>query len=240
MKAVITFHSLGVSRSPLSYPPSTFRMMLQTLSELGIQVRSLPGLLEAEEGPAVALTFDDGFADLFESGLPMLREFNVPAHLFLTTGRVGLDNAWPTQPPDTPLAPMLDWPQIEALHRDGVFIESHTMNHPDLRDVADADLEAEMDAADDLIEERLGRRPEYFAYPYGRYDARVRNAAGRRYRASFSTRLGFIRPGQSADDLPRLDSHYLRSRRVLELLNSPVGDAYVRLRGFVRHVRGLQ
>lgn len=240
MKAVITFHSLGVGPSPLFYPPASFRMMLETLSELGIAVRSLPALLVEDEGPAVALTFDDGFADLFQNGLPVLREFGVPAHLFLTTGRVGLDNAWPSQPRHAPLAPMLDWPQLEALQQGGVFIEGHTANHPDLRQLSLAELEAEMDAADSLIEERLGRRPEYFAYPYGYHDERARGAARRRYRAAFSTGLGFINPGQSSDTLPRLDSHYLRNRQVIRLLNSGVGKAYIGLRRVVRQVRGVE
>lgn len=240
MKAVITFHGLGVARSPLFYPPAALRMMLETFAARGIAVLPLPALLAENEGPAVALTFDDGFADLFEAGLPVLREFAVPAHLFLTTGRVGLDTGWPSQPPQAARAPMLSWSQIEALHEGGVFIEGHTANHPDLRDLADAELEAEMDAADTVIERRLGRRPAYFAYPYGYHDARVRQAARGRYRAAFSTRLGLLRPGQPLDQLPRLDSHYLRSRLVLEILGSPVGDAYVKLRGAVRQVRGTQ
>jgi peptidoglycan/xylan/chitin deacetylase (PgdA/CDA1 family) len=240
VKAVITFHRLAVARSPLSYPPSAFRIMLETLSGAGIAIVPLQTLLGEQQGPAVALTFDDGFADLFEAGLPVLREFGAPAHLFLTTGRVGLDNGWPSQPPHAPLAPMLDWVQIEALQRDGMFIEGHTNNHPDLRDLSPDDIEAEMDAADTLIERRLGRRPAYFAYPYGRYNDRVRRAARRRYVAAFSTRLGFLRPGQPFDALPRLDSHYLRSRRVIELLTSPVGNAYIGLRGAMRQIRGTQ
>ena len=56
--------------------------------------------------------------------LPILRSYSVPAHLFLTTGFVGLTNRWPNHPASAPVFEMLRWSEVEALQRAGMRIES--------------------------------------------------------------------------------------------------------------------
>ena len=42
----------------------------------------------------VLLTFDDGYADLAEYALPVLRRYGFGAGVFIVTGQVGGTNAW--------------------------------------------------------------------------------------------------------------------------------------------------
>jgi peptidoglycan/xylan/chitin deacetylase (PgdA/CDA1 family) len=95
-----------------------------------------------------------------------------------------------------------------------------------------------MEEADALIEARLGRRPRFFAYPYGYHDARVRALAGKRYGGCFTTNLDYLRPSDAADALPRLDSHYLRSPRLVAALAGRPAHAYIALRRSLRLLRG--
>lgn len=237
MKAVLTFHAVDHVRSPLSYPPEAFRVLVETLLETGTPILTLDDLLDPATPHGVALTFDDGLASVHDAALPILRAFDAPAHLFLPTAYVGQDNAWPGQPATAPHYMTMTWDQIAALHDGGVRIESHTHRHPDLRPLSASQIAEEMETADQIITDRMGRRPRYFAYPYGLHDAAVRQEAGRRYRASFTTQLAYLGGGDDPAQLPRLDSHYLRQPWLLRRLNhGPVQD-YIGLRRLIRQVR---
>ena len=66
-----------------------------------------------------------------------------------------------------------------GLIADGWEVDSHTIDHPDLTTVSDARLAYELVASRHAIARRFGVDPEFFCYPYGRYDARVEAAVAR-------------------------------------------------------------
>ena len=192
----------------------------------------------------MALTFDDGFRSVHDAALPVLREAGVVATLFLTTGFVGADNGWPGQPAWAPRFPMMGWEEVEALRAAGWSIESHGARHADLCGLGDEAIEAELLEAEETLHRRLGRRPEAFAYPYGSYDARVRERVGKHHRWAWTTELAPLpegaRGGAAGGDpltLPRLDAYYLRSPRVQRGFGSLPFEAYLRGRRWLRGLR---
>ena len=157
MKAIITFHSIDLSGSVLSYPPKSFATLLDALGKSDLPVLNLDELLSPDTDKGVAITFDDGMRSVFISALPILRDYDVPAHLYLTTAVVGKINQWPGQAGTSPEFDMLNWDQIGQLHDAGVYIESHTHSHPDLRTLQNNEIDQECERADALIEHRVGR-----------------------------------------------------------------------------------
>lgn len=236
MRAVLTFHSLDDSGSVLSFAPKLFASFIETLAAADIPVLPYQALLKQPRG--VAITFDDGMASVHQHALPVLAAHGMPSHLFLTTGAVGGDNHWPTQPAAAPRWPMLSWRQLEDCAAKGMRIEAHTEIHPDLRTLADAEIVAQCRRADATIQQRLGTAPRLFAYPYGRADERVRRVASSLYEACFSTRLAYLPRSPAADNVPRLDTWFLRDPRLHARLFSPGTRAYIGVRAAIRTLRG--
>jgi len=232
MKAIITFHSIDDRGTVLSFPPAMFADMINSLLVKGISICTLDKLMLPETDNAVTLTFDDGMQSVYKNALPVLSGAHVPAHLYLTTGHIGADNRWPTQPPNAPVFEMMGWHEIEACVKGGMHIENHTVSHPDLRMLGRSEIEDECEQADSSIAEHFGSRPEHFAYPYGTYNSNVSAIVSKRYQTCVTTELLPLGRELVAAELPRLDSYYLQNRWLYNHLFSPVSSSYL----FGRHI----
>jgi peptidoglycan/xylan/chitin deacetylase (PgdA/CDA1 family) len=242
MRAILTFHGVDDSGSVLSVAPGALRSLLAALDASGHRVVPLRDLLEAPVGAGdrcVALSFDDGLASAARTALPILREAGATATLFLTTGHVGRDNRWPDAPPGAPVFAMMGWAEVEALQAAGWEIEAHSATHPDLRRLPDDAVDEELAHADEAIEQRLGRRPRLFAYPYGAVDARVEARVARRYAFAVTTELAPLRGRTTRPHrVPRLDAYYLRAPRVQARFGDAAFRGWIAARALARRLRG--
>ncbi len=238
MKAILTFHSIDDSGSVLSYPSTLFARLLHSLDRLGVPVVDLSELLAPNTHRGVSITFDDGMHSVLSNALPILKDFDVPAHLFLTTDAINNEEQWPEQPSAVPGFDMLDWSQIEQLHRSGVTIDAHTQTHPDMRKLSGTELVDECELANDEIEKKVGRRPEFFAYPFGYHHQKSRDVCRKLYRGSVTTELRKLSSEEDLAALPRLDSYYLQSSRMIDHIDSAPASIYLRIRWLLRTLRG--
>lgn len=156
---------------------------------------------------SVLITFDDGFAGLHEHALPLLAGRGWPATVFLVSGLIGQRDIWTSKEFGAAGAHgLLDRLQIAEMARHSFEFHSHSRTHPDLTRLADNDLVQQLDGSRQELQDLLGSAVDYFAYPFGRNDARVRDrvaAAG--YRLAFGVDPGFNRPGAGAFAVRRLD-----------------------------------
>jgi len=203
------FGSPGERPSRLVIAADRFERQMQWLAQQGRPVIGLEEIVacrrESRLPPpdAVAITVDDGYADFATIAAPILRRHGFPAAVFVVSGRVGGENDWDR---DGELSgrPLLSWPQLEELQRQGVAIGAHTHTHPVLTAVSAARLQEELECSRDELDTRLGRRERTFAYPHGKVDdvvARAVSDAG--FAAACSIERGLNTPGTSLVRLRR-------------------------------------
>jgi peptidoglycan/xylan/chitin deacetylase (PgdA/CDA1 family) len=214
VRAILTWHSIDPSGSPISVAPAHFRAQLDWIAESGLLVVSVRDLLTLPaDARAVAITFDDGFANFATEAAPLLQARGWPVTLFVVSGRVGKDNRWrDVAAPGIPALPLLGWDALATLAASGVSIENHTVTHPHLPDLDDRSVTDEITAAADAIAARLGRRPEGIAYPFGAHDARSLRVARAGHRWGVTTEYRCLGSTEQALALPRLDAWYFRRR----------------------------
>ncbi|MDI9260631.1 polysaccharide deacetylase family protein [Alicyclobacillus sendaiensis] len=109
----------------------------------------------------LAITFDDGpDGDMTPKILSTLRDYGVPATFFCIGEQV-------ERFPDV----------LKAIHDAGHEIGNHTMTHPHLTKLTDAEIERELRECQAAIEKVVPVPIRYFRPPYGDIDDRVRRIA---------------------------------------------------------------
>lgn len=144
------------------------------------------------------ITSWDDYSPLNYRLADLLIKYRIPAIFFIELGNPQeFPNAWPHQKENEA--------QIKNLYSRGFWIGGHTYIHPpDIKILSDFHLEKEIIWNKKQLENIINEKIEWFAYPRGRFDARikkyVRNAG---YKFARTTRIlnkGYI------DDFYEIDT----------------------------------
>jgi peptidoglycan/xylan/chitin deacetylase (PgdA/CDA1 family) len=212
---VLCYHSVSdLKGAPLieqyGLPADWLRRQLRILRRFGFKFVTLDQLFAAVDGLArlprrpVLVTFDDGFLDLLEAGLPVLQSERVPAVAFVVSGLAGETNKWDSAR-GAPELRLLDVSGLHALKSAGIDIGVHSMTHARLRETTDRELAEEIVGATAALEDSEFE-PQVFAYPFGEHDERIqRQVASAGLRAAFTLGSGVVQtPPQDPYQLPRI------------------------------------
>ncbi len=102
---------------------------------------------------SVIITFDDGYRDNFTNAYPVMKKHNVPATIFLITGKIGSKDF---------LSPE-DIKEMSGL----VDFGAHTVSHVILADVSLTKAKDEIEGSKRDLEKLLKRKVGLFSYPSG-------------------------------------------------------------------------
>jgi len=229
--SVICYHSIGGNAARSTISPQVFeeqiayitsRYRVLTPSQLVASFASGESL-----AGCVTITFDDGYADNLTTALPIMEKHKIRAGVFVITSLIGKTYTYSGGIE----IPLMNIAQLREAHGRGLEILSHTATHRDVRDVPDAELEAEFEGSRRDLEALLGRPiPRIVAFPKGRSDQRVRAWLKEHGWHAFGTRGGIVTSSSSACDLERNGIHRAVTRSEFMLMFSDGVSVVERLR----------
>lgn len=190
---ILQYHHVATNTpKSTSVTPTEFRQQMQLLKEQGMQVVSMDTIIEhlQQHKPMplnwVAITFDDGFANVYDNARPILREYSYPYTMFLGPALI-----------DRREGPVLTWQQIKTMHDEGAIIANHSSYHHHLAVPTAKEtlsqwrerVKADILLAHQQLKDQLGVERRWLAYPYGDFSAELEKLL---------TELGFIGIGQQS------------------------------------------
>lgn len=210
---VLQYHHVAEA-TPASTSVSVrqFAQHLQHLEDEGFDVLPLDVLVDrVREGldpreKVAAITFDDGFVDVFENALPLLDRRGWKAAMFVTPSRVGQTS-------------MLSAEQLKSMDQRGHLVLNHGWSHAHmirrLGSESERDwrrrMESEVERAQTILEDWIGHAlPKFFAYPYGEQDPALREILRRKGYVAFGQYTGALAKDADWQNLPRIpvNRHY--------------------------------
>jgi peptidoglycan/xylan/chitin deacetylase (PgdA/CDA1 family) len=167
------------------------------------EVRTLGSLMRnppsPSHPPAVAITFDDGWRDNLTVAWPILSQLGLRATIFLV-------GQWVAQGRN-PEGEFLEPRDVAALHAEGMEFGAHTITHPRLTTLSDAEVRDEMVRSRQAVEDWTSAACSAFAYPYGDLDARVAAHARSTFQSAVVVGGGWWAPGGDPVLVPRVGIH---------------------------------
>jgi peptidoglycan/xylan/chitin deacetylase (PgdA/CDA1 family) len=175
---ILGYHRVvDVGRDPLAMcvSPRHFEEHLAVLRRVAYPI-SLDALVRGlEEGKlpprAVALTFDDGYADVLTDAQPLLEQYQIPASVFVVTGCLGSHFAWDHNIPDAQeksAARALTKRELLQLADSSLLeIGAHSVTHPPLATLSSSGQKDEIEQSKAALEELLDLPVTSFSYPHG-------------------------------------------------------------------------
>lgn len=184
---ILMYHSFDASRTKdfAAVSLESFYKQMKFIKKKGYGVISLNdycGLLkDGKPLPrnSVVITIDDGYKDNLEA-VKILKEFDFPATLFIIADRIGNPG-------------FLSEGDIRSILNEAkITIGSHTLTHPDLPKLSDAELKNELSGSKRILERQFKTKIATIAYPGGAYDERtLKEAEGNGYLCACTTNRGF-------------------------------------------------
>ena len=139
-----------------------------------------PTCVQAAGGSAVTFVADDGYQKDWDVLRPIFKQAGVPLVSAVITGLIG-----------TPSHTTLD--EIQQLAAEGDEIASHTVTHPDLNTLSDADLSAELNNSKATLE-AAGLTIKQIVYPMGNDSPHVEQVAKQSYQLGVGVGNGLNDP----------------------------------------------
>lgn len=181
---ILMYHSAYVDRPHRGgVRRDTLREHLRWLATGGWHGVSVREHLAAPRRRDVCLTFDDGYQNNLSLVLPLLAESGFRATFFVCTRLTGQSLEWHREDPQ----PIMGADGWRELHTRGHEVASHGMTHRRLNELPDEEARAELAGSRADLEAVVGPVAGY-AFPQGRFDARVLRLVRQQYDYACATR----------------------------------------------------
>jgi peptidoglycan/xylan/chitin deacetylase (PgdA/CDA1 family) len=189
----VTSVSPDVFREHLAYLAKHHKVLpLKTIIDAITQHQPLPD-------KAVAITFDDGYDNIFAKAHPILKEFGFPYTVFINPPLIDS------------VSYQLSWQQVKTMASEGASFANHGNYHDHLLARHDSETHqqwlkrvlTDVEQAEQSLKQQLGYSLKYFAYPYGEFNLSLKNALRERGYVGFAQISGAVASYSDLGALPR-------------------------------------
>ena len=159
----------------------------------------------------VLITIDDGYQSFYDNAWPILKKFEIPFILFISTREVGKKG-------------YMSWENIREIKKyNFVEIGNHSHTHEYLVDFIDEKIQNDLKKSINIFKKELGNNSNFFSYPFGEYSLNLKNIVidlGFKY--AFGQHSGVVDHTKNLYEMPRfpINEKYGETERFKTILKT--------------------
>ena len=201
-----------------SISQKNFYKQLQYLKENNFNVLPITTLIDFfyNEKPlpkkSVFITVDDAYRSFYKYAFPILKEFNFPFSIFLSTNFVANNEN----------SDFMSWEMLREIKKNGGHIFNHSHKHNSFVKYSSEEIIEDVMLADKIINENLGEIEKIISYPYGESNKSVEQLIQNLgYKIAFSQHSSPIHFKENRYNLPRfsINDEYGQIKRFKQIVN---------------------
>ena len=148
---------------------------------------------------AIAITFDDGYANILTNAHPVMRQYDFPYTVFINPPAIGVAGN------------QLTWDEVSMMDAQGADFANHTLDHLHLlnRLTSESDeawlarVITNIEEAESQLADKVGYSLKYIAYPFGEFNTEVKHALLERGYVGFAQFSGGVANFSDFGAIPR-------------------------------------
>ncbi|MDR3491963.1 MAG: polysaccharide deacetylase family protein [Gammaproteobacteria bacterium] len=179
---ILCYHNFSPTvPGSMNLTPNKIESQIRYLKDNGFTIIPLKEAVEYLQGTrtslppkSVVITIDDGWQSAYTYLAPIVKKYNIPVTLFIYPQTISSGKH------------AMTWAELNELQQSGLFdIQGHTYSHPnfkqDRRRLSSSSFEKavkmELVTSKKILENKMGHKIEFLAWPFGIYDSYLEKAA---------------------------------------------------------------
>lgn len=165
----------------------------------------------------IVITFDGVYRNVLEYALPILKHFNYPFELFITSDYLGLENDFDSLESN---ASFTNEAELFELIKGGGRLQWHTRRHVNFKNVYDLKFITEELTIPESIKKIDGKGFSWFAYPYGEFNEIVLEEVKKYFKGAVSCIQGNEKDVYKLNRLTVLNETTFRENKIACIIAS--------------------
>ena len=168
---ILMYHSIGSSKNNLTVSIDNFERQMSFMKRNNYKSISFKNLNNLNYNyKYFIITFDDGYEDVYDNALPIMKKFGYHGICYFVTGLIGGHNIWDKNLQDYNELKLMNIEKIRSWLNKGMDIGAHSSTHINLTNLDFLKKKIEIETPKKYFKDMFSLDLDSFSYPFGKFD----------------------------------------------------------------------
>ena len=185
---ILMYHSISSSTNNLSVSIYNFEKQMAFMKRNNYKTISFKNLDNLDKKfKYFIITFDDGYEDVYDNALPIMKKFGFHSICYFVTNLIGKHNVWDQNLENFNELKLMNIDKIRSWLNNGMDIGAHSATHQNLTSLNSIKKKFEIETPKKYFKDIFSIDTDSFSYPFGKFDDECLNIVKKNFNYAVTT-----------------------------------------------------